>query len=225
MVARLPITPAYLGVMEVAALSARELGTVAKRTAASLRAGAVVLIPTDTVYGLAVAVDVGGEALARVKRRDPDKPIAVLVAEPPDGLAMFEAASAAVSNLAQAGWPGPLTLVGRAGPDAPQAAVTPHGTIGVRCPADAFVHQLATLVGPLSVTSANLAGNQPMCSLAGLDEANLANRWPELSNVALAVDGGELPGAPSTVVDVTGDQPRIVRAGPVDEATLREWWG
>ena len=198
---------------------------VVERLASVLEAGGVALMPTDTVYGLAAAATADGVgALAEIKGRDADKPVAVLVATPSAGLGLFDRPSASLVRLAEAAWPGPVTLVAPAGSAAPPA-MRSEGTVGVRCPDYRLVRRVAERVGPMAVTSANPAGAEPLRSLDGLEE--LARRWPELRSVGCAVDGGPLPGTASTVVLVPaseGGTPTVLRTGPIAEERISRWW-
>jgi tRNA threonylcarbamoyl adenosine modification protein (Sua5/YciO/YrdC/YwlC family) len=115
----------------------------------------------------------------------------------------------------EAHWPGPLTLVLRRG----GAAATwdlggDPATIGVRCPAHPLVRAVAAEVGPVATTSANRHG-RPTPATAAEAAASLT------APVAVVVDGGALEGEASTVVDVTGDDWRVLRVGPVDLDDLR----
>ncbi len=206
-----------------------EVDAAAGLVAEVLVAGGVALIPTDTVYGLAVlASGPGGVgSLARIKGRNPDKPVAVLVASPAQGLALFDSPDQALTRLATALWPGPLTLVAPAAGAAPAPVVAATGSIGVRCPNDRLVRCVAELVGPLAVTSANPAGADPLVQLRDLPA--LTELWPALAEASLVVDGGPLPGAASTVVEVPATSggpavPRVLRTGPIDAATIAELW-
>lgn len=207
-----------------------------------LTAGGAVLIPTDTVYGLAVlASGAGGvEALARIKGRESDKPVAVLVASPAQGLALFERPGKGLIRLASALWPGPLTLVAPAAEGAPAPVVATTGSIGVRCPDDELVRRVAERVGPLAVTSANPAGEEPLVQLRDLPV--LIGRWGALTEASLVVDGGPLPGTASTVIEVPPStdggesgrsgggehsgqtEPRVLRQGPIAWAVVEELW-
>jgi L-threonylcarbamoyladenylate synthase len=206
-----------------------------------LVAGGTVLIPTDTVYGLAVlASGIGGvEALARIKGRDPDKPVAVLVASPAQGLELFDRPGEALTRLASALWPGSLTLVAPAATGAPAPVVSASGTIGVRCPDHELVRRVAEAVGPLAVTSANPAGGEPLVRLGPLSA--LIEAWAALSEASLVVDGGPLHGTASTVVEVPAaagggsersgdavrsgsDGPRVLRNGPISAAAIGDLW-
>jgi L-threonylcarbamoyladenylate synthase len=178
----------------------------------ALRAGQVVAIPTDTVYGLAAALGVPGaiERLFEVKDRPGDRAIAVLLS----GLDQVEAIgqlSLAARALGAAFWPGALTLVVAQRPEQPLPAGLTGGrsTVGVRVPDHAAPRAIAAALGPLPITSANISGEAELKDADAI-EARLGDR------IELILDGGPAPGArPSTVVDVTGDQPRILREGPI----------
>lgn len=171
----------------------------------ALRAGEAVVVPTETVYGLASLPD-HTDLLLELKGRPASVPIAVLVAE---------AGQAAVAcgcplpplgeRLAAAFWPGPLTLV------VPTASA---GTLGVRCPDHDFVRRVAAEVGPVATTSANRHG-EPTLPGAAEAAASLTGA------VAVVVDGGPLVGVPSTVVDVTGEEVRVLREGPIGGEELQ----
>ena len=184
-----------------------------------LRAGGVVALPTDTVYGIAVALATTGgiERLFHVKRRPPEKGIAVLLADAEQAGIVGELTPAAAA-LATALWPGALTLILRARPDAvlPGALTGGAPTVGVRLPDHPAPRALAAAVGPLPTTSANLSG-QP-------DPIEAATVVEELGEgVDLVLDGGRTSGSrPSTVVDLTTDPPVIRRLGAIDEARIRE---
>jgi tRNA threonylcarbamoyl adenosine modification protein (Sua5/YciO/YrdC/YwlC family) len=189
--------------------------TAVDQAAAALAKGAAVVIPTETVYGVAALPAIPGatDALFDLKDRPEAVPLAVLVA---DAAQAEEAASFTplARRLADAHWPGPLTLVLARRPSA--AALDLGGsaaTIGVRCPADDFVRAVARRVGPLATTSANRHG-QPTPALAEEAAAALA------SDVELVIDGGRRDGVPSTVVDCTGPSPRVLRHGAIAEGDL-----
>ena len=173
------------------------------------------MVPTDTVYGLAALPTVAGAVdwLFALKGRPADMPVAVLVA----GLEQVEALaemSAAARRLAEAFWPGPLTMVlpRKAGVDLPLGA--PHETIGVRWPDHPVIAALASEVGPLATTSANRTG-EPTPVDAGAAAAALTG------SVGAVLDGGPCAGTASTVVDLTGPEIRILRVGAITEAQLR----
>jgi L-threonylcarbamoyladenylate synthase len=183
-----------------------------------LRAGGIVAFPTDTVYGIAVALPTPGgiERLFHVKRRPPEKGIALLLAGA-DQAATVGLMTPPAEALATALWPGALTLVLTARPDAALPTVLTGGspTVGVRVPAHPIPRALAAAVGPLPTTSANLSGGPD-----ALDADSVAASLGE--GVDLILDGGRSGGSSgSTVVDLTTDPPKILRQGAIEEATIR----
>lgn len=177
-----------------------------------LQAGGIVALPTDTVYGIAVALDTAGgvDRLFAAKRRPPDKGVMLLLerAEQAAGIGRM---SAAADALAAAFWPGGLTVVVPQRPERPLPVALTGGTptIGLRVPDHPAPRALAAGVGPLPTTSANVSG---------LPEArDAAEIRAQLGDVVeLILDGGVAHGGPaSTVVDCTGDHPRILRVGAI----------
>ena len=162
---------------------------------AALRAGCAVILPTDTVYGLC-ALPEHEDVLYELKGRDRSKPVALLAAD-------VDALIAAVPGLdrpvLERYLPGPYTLV--------------VGKAGVRVPNLPLVAaQVVRAVGVVAATSANLAG--------GPDPRRIEEIPEEIRSACGAiVDAGELPGIPSTVIDLSGEEPRVLRqgAGPVSE--------
>lgn len=177
-----------------------------------LRAGGVVALPTDTVYGIAVALDTPGgiEALFAAKRRPPEKGVMLLLADASQAPAIGEwPAGAAV--LADAFWPGGLTVIVPQRADVPLPAALTGGapTIGLRAPDHPAPRALAAALGPLPTTSANVSGEP---------EARDATEIGRLFGGAidLILDGGPAPGGPpSTVVDARGPEPLILREGAI----------
>ncbi len=175
--------------------------------------GRPVVIPTDTVYGLAAKAAEPGAVgqLFELKERPAERSIAVLVADLSDAEALVQFGPMA-GKLAECFWPGPLTIVATRQPGA-----LPHlgdaSTIGVRLPDDDLVRALA-VDGPLAVTSANRHG-APTPATA----QEVAELFP---TVRVVVDGGHRPGASSTVVDTTGAVPVVLRSGPVTLEMMRE---
>ena len=191
---------------------------VVARAAAVLRAGGVVVLPTDTVYGLAALPGVAGatEALFRLKGRSADVPIAVLCASAAEALALADPASVdgEVAGIAARLWPGPLTLVL---PRRPGLAYELGGgsaeSIGLRCPDHPLILALAADVGPIATTSAN-RHREPTPPTARAAAAALGD------GVGLVVDGGPCTAPPSTVVDATGPHWRVLREGSVTLADV-----
>ena len=179
---------------------------------ATLRSGGVVALPTDTVYGIAVALDAAGgvERLFEVKRRPPDKGIVLLLddAAQADSIGLMGPAATA---LADAFWPGGLTIVVPQRPDAVIPDVLTGGarTIGLRVPDHATPRTLAQGVGPLPTTSANVSGFPE-----ARDAAEILEQLGE--GIDLILDGGPAHGGPaSTVVDCTWERPVILREGAI----------
>ena len=178
----------------------------------ALRAGGVVALPTDTVYGICVALETPGgvERLFDVKRRPPDKGIMLLL-DGADQAPRIGVMTPAARALADACWPGGLTVVVPQRPDVPLPAALTAGTltIGLRVPDHATPRALARAVGPLPATSANVSG-MPEARNADEIQAQLGDA------VDLILDGGPAHGGPaSTVVDCTGEIPVVLRVGAV----------
>lgn len=179
--------------------------------AEALRGGGVVLLPTDTVYGIAVVASAPGATarLFALKERSEGQPVAVLVADRAQALALADAPGDAALRLMERLWPGPLTLVVRRSPTASSLELGGDpATVGLRCPDHDLVRALATEVGPLATTSANRHG-QPTPLTAAEAAASL------VGPVDLVVDGGRLGSVASTVVDLTGSEPKVLREGAV----------
>lgn len=186
--------------------------------ARAVRAGRLVVLPTDTVYGIGCdAFSVPGvRALLEAKGRGDDMPPPVLVPNPRtlDGLAVDIPAYA--RDLVRAFWPGALTLVLRSQPSLTWDLGRTNGTVALRMPDDEVLLTLLAEVGPMAVSSANRTGEPAARTV--LEAATQLG-----SSVAYYVDAGprtELD--PSTIIDCTGDSPVLLRAGAVDEDALAE---
>lgn len=182
-----------------------------------LRAGGIVALPTDTVYGIGVALAAPGgiERLFLAKRRPPDRAVMLLLDSASQAATIGEMGPAAIA-LAQACWPGGLTVVVPQRPDVPISPALTGGaaTIGLRVPDHDAPRALAAAVGPLPVTSANVSGLAEARDAAGiLDQLGEA--------VDLILDGGPAHGGPaSTVVDCTGHVPVVLREGAIPLARI-----
>jgi L-threonylcarbamoyladenylate synthase len=174
-----------------------------------LRRGGVIACPTETLVGLLADAE-NAAAVARVvaiKRRD-EAPIAVLVPSADAVATVAEPLAGRGRALARAHWPGPLTLVVRARAHLP-AALVRDGKVGVRVPGPSPALDLVRAFGgPLTATSANRTGEPAARTIA---EARAALG----DDVDLYLPGESPGGAPSTVVDVTVEPPRVIRAGAV----------
>ena len=187
-----------------------------------LRTGGIVALPTDTVYGIAVALDTPGgiEALFAAKHRPPERGIVLLLADASQASEIGEWPASAAA-LADAFWPGGLTIIvaQRAGVTLPAVLTGGAPTIGLRVPNHDSPRALARDLGPLPTTSANRSGHPE-----ARDAAAIVDQLGDA--VALVLDGGPADGGPaSTVVDCTTDPPTIVRRGTIDQAELERVLG
>lgn len=187
---------------------------------AALRSGKPVVLPTDTVYGLAVSPyrEAHARPLYRLKARDEGKPVALVAADLDWIFECVPELRGRAGVVARALLPGPYTLVL---PNPARRyrwlAGSNPGAIGVRVPRFGGPGaEVLAQVGVVAATSANLSG--------GPDPRRLEDVPEEIrSGVATLVDAGELPGTPSTVLDLTGAEPRVLREGavPASEALAR----
>jgi L-threonylcarbamoyladenylate synthase len=180
--------------------------------AAVIRSGGIVALPTDTLYGLAVD-PFNATAVARLfeaKRRPADRGIPLIASNTDQVVRAFGELSPLARQLADRFWPGPLTLVMPAGPAAADVAASSTGTVGVRVPAHAVARAVcAASDRPVTATSANVSGAQAASSP---DDVGSVLQ----GQIDMILDAGPTPGGPpSTIVDVTGEQPRLMRAGAI----------
>ena len=183
---------------------------------AVLGSGGTVVLPTDTVYGLAALPSLEGatQALFDLKDRSEDHPLAVLVADLDQALELVAFDEPAVGRWMAELWPGPLTIVLRRSAVASQLALGGGAdTIGIRCPDHPFVRALAAEVGPIATTSANRSG-EPTPPTAGEAAASL------VGSADLVVDGGPAGTLASTVVDASGEGWTILREGAITAGQL-----
>ena len=184
----------------------------------ALREGAVVALPTDTVYGVAASIrfpDVV-ETLFALKRRPMSSALPVLVASL---AAVREIATdwpAAADHLARAFWPGALTLVVGADAELCELVHAPGTRVGLRVPDDAVLREILATTGPLAVTSANEHGAPPCTRAAEVLVAFATS--PTLIGV---LDGGARDAAVSTVVEVTANGWRVLREGAISGAEIQ----
>lgn len=187
--------------------------------AETLKLGGVILCPTDTIYGLSCLAgrEEAIRRIYRIKGRPETRPALVLAGSIELATALVTGVPPPASRLMERFWPGPLTIVLRAAPGVSALLTAGTGTIGIRLPADEFCRRLGLRCGePILSTSANRSGTPPA---AGLEE--LAREFE--GEVDLVVDAGERRSAPSTLVDLTGGTPVIVREGAIPgERVLRE---
>ncbi|QMU79156.1 threonylcarbamoyl-AMP synthase [Streptacidiphilus sp. PB12-B1b] len=189
-----------------------------REAASAIRRGELVVMPTDTVYGLgadAFKPDAVADLLA-AKGRGRNMPTPVLVGSPTTLHGLVSDFSESAWELVDAFWPGGLTIVTRHQPSLRWDLGDARGTVAIRMPLHPVAIELLNTTGPLAVSSANLTGGQ---SPADCDEAQqqLGDR------VSIYLDGGRTEHAvPSSIVDVTSKVPVLLRAGAVTAAQLRE---
>jgi len=193
--------------------------TAVARAAEVLRAGGVILYPTDTLYGLGADAfsDAAFQRICEIKDRDERRPIHAVF----ENLAMAKAyaeISPLGRRLAEAFLPGPLTLVFKKKPSVTTGIGHNLSSIGVRIPKNKFCLALAHEFGkPYTTTSANMSGAQPQGTFEGIIKQLGGNT--EL--IDLAIEGGALPAyLRSTVVDVRNDKPHILREGAISAAEI-----
>lgn len=187
----------------------------------ALRAGEVIVLPTDTVYGVAADAFMRAATgrIFDVKGRPRSLPLPVLVSRPRQAWALASSVPEGAEGLAAAFWPGALTLI------LPQAAGLEwdlgdgDGTVALRMPNHADLIQILETVGPLAATSANLTGEPTPPTVEGVRD-----RLEDA--VRLYLDGGPSPSdTGSTIVDLARGAPRLVREGPIPAAEVERVLG
>jgi len=183
----------------------------------AIRAGELIVLPTDTVYGLAAdAFDpVAVARLLEAKGRGREMPPPVLVGSPATLEALATGLPEWTRVLVEHYWPGPLTVVVRQQVSLQWDLGETRGTVAVRMPHDKVALELLARTGPLAVSSANLTG---------MPAATNADQAAEMlsAQVSVILDGGPTEDdKPSTIVDCTGPQPRVLRIGAISVEELR----
>lgn len=182
-----------------------------------LRRGGLIVYPTDTLYGLGVAAGDDGAVrrLFQAKNRPLDNPLPILVASAEEAQWIAQMEASLALRLASRFWPGGLTLVLPRSPGFHSLALAGGDTVAVRVPNHRVPLGLIRELGqPLTGTSANLSGRQ-----APLTAAEAAEQLGE--RVDIIIDGGRCPGGiESTVIDLTGESPRLLREGAISRAEL-----
>ncbi len=175
-----------------------------------LKAGGLVAFPTDTVYGVGT-LSFDGKAVESIyiaKDRPVEKAIPILIGDSGELEKVGMDIPDSAHRLASRFWPGPLTILVPKRADLPEA-VSATFTVGVRVPDDDVARALLRAAGPMAVTSANLSGKQSPVTAQEVFE-QLAGR------IALIIDGGKTPGGvPSTLVDCTMSELKVLREGPI----------
>jgi L-threonylcarbamoyladenylate synthase len=187
-------------------------GVLLEAAEAVLRGG-VIAFPTDTLYGLGCSLfDVSAvEMVARLKRRDLSLAVISLIPETSQVYGLAAEVSEAAERMIARYWPGPLSLIFKAGRIVPARVQGAGGTVALRCPKHTLSQRLLERIGgPVVSSSANLSGQRP---------AETAEEVVRIfgNQLDLVIDGGPRHGGmPSTLVDVTGPRPRLLRRGVID---------
>jgi len=183
------------------------------RVAEEVLRGGVVAFPSDTIYGLGCSLfDVEAVGmLARLKRRDPGHAFISLIPEALQAWGLGAEVSAVAERLIDRYWPGPLSLILRASPLVPVRVLGRGGTIALRCPRDTLCQRILERIGgPVVSSSANISGEPPAETAAEV-VAVFGNQ------LDLVLDGGpRRRRPPTTLVDVSGERPRLLRRGALD---------
>ncbi|MHC5002861.1 MAG: L-threonylcarbamoyladenylate synthase [Planctomycetota bacterium] len=194
-----------------------------EEAATRLRAGQVVVFPTETVYGL--GADTFNVLAVRLvyamKGRALDNPLIAHVVDAAQAATIVVGWDARCATLAERFWPGPLTLVLPRGERVPARATAGHPTIAVRCPRHAVARRLLEAFGgPVSAPSANRSGH-----VSPTTAGHVAQEFADEDDL-LVLDGGPCEvGIESTVLDLAADRPRILRPGSVTALELAELLG
>ncbi|PJE96057.1 threonylcarbamoyl-AMP synthase [Streptomyces carminius] len=197
---------------------ATDRATGLREAASAVRRGELVVLPTDTVYGIgadAFAPEAVGDLL-EAKGRGRGMPSPVLIGSPTTLHGLVTDFSERAWELVDAFWPGALTLVARHQPSLTWDLGETGGTVAVRMPLHPVAIELLTETGPMAVSSANLTGH-PAPQNCDAAQEMLGD------SVSVYLDGGPTPDSvPSSIVDVTGPVPRLLRAGALDADELRK---
>jgi tRNA threonylcarbamoyl adenosine modification protein (Sua5/YciO/YrdC/YwlC family) len=186
-----------------------------------IQKGGVAAFPTDTVYGLGVDAE-NRKAVTRLyqaKNRSSTKPLVLFIAEKKKVSYFAQSISLKAKRLIREGWPGPLTLIFKAASFCPPALINEEGKVGIRFPAHPIPQGIIKKGKfPLATTSANISGKKSPLKLQEINRT-LKNK------IDLLIDGGESPlGKESTVIDVTGFSPRLIREGYLSWEKIKTLW-
>ncbi|MDQ2922034.1 MAG: L-threonylcarbamoyladenylate synthase [Acidobacteriota bacterium] len=184
-----------------------------------ISSGGVIAFRTDTFYGLG-ADPLNRDAVLRIrelKGREDAKPILLLISDASEISRFITKPSEAFQAVAERFWPGPLTLIGIARPELPTELIAETNSIGVRLPDDAHVRALVRACGgALTATSANISGRPPARTAKDVEEY-----FP--SGIDLIIDAGEVTATqPSTVLDLSGPEARLIREGAIRKNDLED---
>lgn len=194
----------------------RKYGLIA--AAAAAKRGDLVVLPTDTVYGLGTDAfnPQGVEKLLNAKGRERNMPTPVLIGSPNTLPALALRVTQTMKDLVQCFWPGALTLVVKQQPTLNWDLGDTNGTVAVRMPMHPVAIELLNLVGPMAVSSANKTGQS--------SAINIEMAVEQLGEVvSIYLDGGPSPiTVPSTILDLTNEETRVIRIGAIELDEIRE---
>lgn len=187
----------------------------------TVKSGRLVVLPTDTLYGLGCdAFD--NDAVARLlatKNRGPDMPVPVLVGSWDTARGLVHSYNDQLRTLIEAFWPGGLSIVAPQAPSLAWNLGDTRGTVMLRMPLDSVAIELLRETGPMAVSSANISG-QPPATTAEMAQEQLGDE------VNVYLDGGESTvGVASSILDVSGHQPRLLREGAISAERIAEVLG
>jgi L-threonylcarbamoyladenylate synthase len=189
-----------------------------REAAYAIRRGDLIVLPTDTVYGIGADAFTPSAVtkLLAAKGRGRDMPVPVLIGSRSVLQALVGELSEPARHLVEVLWPGALTIIARHTPALAWDLGDAHGTVALRMPADLLALELLKDTGPMAVSSANRSGLPPAITCENA-QAQLGDA------VSVYLDGGPTTsGVPSSIVDVTGDVPVLVRPGWISLERLRE---
>ena len=196
---------------KIVKINRKDPDPVLREAARQVKEGKVIVFPTDTLYGIGAGIhdEKAIDRIFRIKKRAREKPILILIEKPSDIFSLIKRMPSAGSELIDRFWPGPLTLIFEASQNLSSRLTGNTGKIGIRCPDSLWVNRLLFfLKSPITATSANRS-HDPPCHTAREAEKCFGDR------VDLILDGGTLVSEPSTVVDVTGEELKIIRQGKI----------
>ena len=187
----------------------------------AVKAGQLVVLPTDTLYGLGCDA-FNNQAVANLlatKHRGPDMPVPVLVGSWDTIQGLVQYYSPQAKTLVEAFWPGGLSIIVPQAPSLPWNLGDTRGTVMLRMPLHPVAIELLRETGPMAVSSANISGHQPPSTVT---EA----RQQLNQNVYVYLDGGECAiGKPSSIIDISGDHPKLLREGAISAERIGEVLG
>ncbi|RNE48402.1 L-threonylcarbamoyladenylate synthase [Corynebacterium alimapuense] len=180
--------------------------------------GRLVVLPTDTLYGIGCnAFDNAAVAsLLAAKHRGPDMPVPVLVGSWDTAKGLVREFTPQAGALIEAFWPGGLSIVVPQAPSLPWNLGDTRGTVMLRMPLHPVAIELLREVGPMAVSSANISGHQPPTTA-------IAAKQQLGTSVAVYLDGGQTPvGEPSSIIDLSGPVPHLLREGAISAERIGE---